>query len=124
MYTYFIGGAKNIKVLFRNSRNLTSDSPVLQVYKKAIGLSAEDLAIFEADNSGSSAIPYSNVPEKDRIWHHVHDAQSRNLKGDEELGILMKKFTEELLNSVDKLPLNEWKPIPLYHYYRNTLTTA
>jgi hypothetical protein len=97
LYTYFVAGAKSVQAIFRNSRSLSSDFLVLEVYKKVIGLPRRDIAIFEADDSGSAGTPLRNVPEKQRIWRQVHEAQSRNFRSGEPLNILTKVFTRNSL---------------------------
>jgi hypothetical protein len=124
LYSYVISGAKNIQVIFRNSRSLTSDFLVLEVYKKVIGVPKRDIAIFEADDSGSAAVPYTNVAEEQRIWRHIHDAQSHNLQSTDSLNMLTTVFTQEFLKIVDEEPLDGWQAVPIYQFFRSRMTTA
>lgn len=124
MYVYFIGGAKNVQTVFRSSRSLTSDFLVLQVYKKVIGLSKKDAAIFEADKSGHHAAPQSNVQEGERIWRQTHEAQSRTLQNGDEVKILGQVFTREMFRIANEEPLYEWTTVPIYHTLKNKMATA
>jgi hypothetical protein len=124
LYSYFISGAKNIQTIFRNSRSLTSDFLVLEVYKKVFAVPKEDLAIFEADDSGSSSVPYSQVPEEKRIWRHVHDAQHQHLTGTDSLNHLTTVFTREYLDIVNQEPLDESRTVPIYRWFRDRMATA
>jgi len=124
MYVYFIGGAKNVQTVFRNSRSLTSDFLVLQVIKKVIGVTGRDAAIWENDKSGHHATPLSNIPEDERIWRHTNESQSRILQSGEELKILTKVFTEEMFRLVDEEPLDEWQTVPIYRHFRDKMANA
>lgn len=80
----------------------------MEVYKKVIGVPKRDIAIFEADESGSAAVPYTKVAEEQRIWLHIHDAQNRNLQGADSRSTLTTVFIREFLKIVDVEPLDEW----------------
>ena len=124
LYAYFISGAKNVQVVFRNSRSLTSDFLILEVYKNVIGVPKRDVAIFEADDSGSAAVPYTKVPEDQRIWRHMHEAQNRNLQSTDYVNTLTAVFTREFLRVLDEEPLDEWRSVPIYRFFLNRMGTA
>ena len=107
LYVYFIFGAKNIQRIFRSSKSLSSNFLVLAVYRNVIGIPKRDLAIYEADTSGSFAAPLSNVPEEKRIWRKLHEIQHHYLSTSNHLNVLTCVFTAEFKRIIDEIPLNE-----------------
>jgi hypothetical protein len=89
-----------------------------------MGVPKRDIAIFEADNSGTAAVPYTKVAEDQRIWRQIYDAQSRNLQSTDNLNILTTVFTRKFLKIVDEEPLDEWQTAPIYQFFRSRMSTA
>lgn len=128
MYVYLISGASNIQTIFRNSRALSSDFLVLEVYRKVINVPKADLKIFQNDNSGPAkdAFPGTEIPEEQRIWRHIHHAQAVNLQSKEGLEAIVRVFTREFLTVLkeDELEIGEWKELGMYHWFRTKMSTA
>jgi hypothetical protein len=124
LYVYFISGAKNIQTIFRSSKSLSSDFLILEVFKTVIAMPKRDIAIYEADTSGSFVAPLTPIPEEKRIWRKVHDVQHHHLSNGKPLSILTRVFTVEFEKTLDEMPLNEWTTVPIYKFFRNSMSTA
>lgn len=128
MYVYLICGAANVQTIFRNSRALSSDFLVLEVYRKVINIPAADLKIFQNDNSGpgKDSFPGTEIPEEQRIWRHIHHAQAVNLQSKEGLEAIVRVFTREFLTVLeeDELEIGEWKELGMYEWFRTKMSTA
>lgn len=124
MYVYLISGAKNIQTIFRNSKIMTSDFLVLEVYRKVMNVPKHDLAIFEADTSGSSATPLTPIPDEKRIWRRMHEILHRNMAIGPPLDTLTSVFTTELHRVLDEQPLDEWTTVDVYKFVSSKMSTA
>jgi hypothetical protein len=124
LYVYFISGAKNVQKVFRSSNSLSSDFLVLEVYRKVIGVPKRDLAIYEADKSGSSATPLTSISEEKRIWRQLHQVQHHHLSTSVPLIILTRVFTTEFEKIMDEIPLDEWTTLLVYKFVRTSMSTA
>lgn len=122
MYVYFVTGAKNVQAIFRNSKSLSTDAMVLQVYKNVLSLPKPDIAIFEADKSGSAVDPLISIPEHERIWRNLHHINGHGLQSSVDLGILTNTFTREILDVMNQQPLET--TVSIYTFFRNQMSTA
>jgi len=83
-----------------------------------------DLAIYEADTSGSFVAPLTSIPEEKRIWRKVHEVQHHHLSSGNPLNILIRVFTAEFEKTLDEIPLDVWTPVPIYRFFRKSMSTA
>ncbi|KAI0532633.1 cytochrome P450 [Xylaria digitata] len=80
---YVVGGADNVKALFKGSWACTSIPFVKFALGHAFGLPAKALSLFDKDDSGGNHVPHpdSKVEARNRIDYRVHESLVRFLEG-------------------------------------------
>ncbi|GAW13516.1 hypothetical protein ANO14919_029020 [Xylariales sp. No.14919] len=80
---YVVGGADNVKALFKGSWACTSIPFVKFALGYAFGLPAKALSLFDEDDSSGSHVPHpdSTVEPRNRIDYRVHESLVRFLEG-------------------------------------------
>ncbi|KAI0972794.1 cytochrome P450 [Xylaria arbuscula] len=80
---YVVGGADNVKALFKGSWACTPIPFVKFALGHAFGLPAKALSLFDKDDSGGSHVPHpdSTVEARNRIDYRVHESLVRFLEG-------------------------------------------
>ncbi|GAP92700.1 putative NACHT and Ankyrin domain protein [Rosellinia necatrix] len=80
---YVVGGADNVKALFKGSWVCTSIPFVKFALGHAFGLPAKALSLFDKDDSGGNHAPHpdSKVEARNRIDYRVHESLVRFLEG-------------------------------------------
>ena len=124
MYCYLISGAANVQTVYRNSKAQRTDTVIMEIYRTAFSLDKHDLKIYQDDTSGSSAIPWTDIPEDKRIWHALHEAQNKHVQGVEHLGVLSRVFSSSFQQTMKSATTEEWETINLYEFFRNSFSDA
>ncbi|KAK6823004.1 Cytochrome P450 [Apiospora arundinis] len=104
---YILSNAQDVQRLFRASKELTFEEFSVRVLEKVKKFPREDGARMEADTSGSSAVPFHNVPESSRIWRAIHCNYDSNLTGSDSVSILTTRFVSLFREELDRITTPE-----------------
>jgi hypothetical protein len=120
---YLLFGAKNVRMIFRNSKVLSKDSSSLMIFHAA-GMSKSDAAVLAHDKSGVSAVPWTDTPEEKRIWKKSHDLGTAHLANGPSVTVLTTRFVREFIELLDEQPNGRQIAVPLFDFLKNVMLQA
>lgn len=120
---YVLFGDKNVKMIFRNSKVLSKDASSQMLFKNS-GMGPHDISIIAHDNSGTGAVPLTDVPEEKRIWKKTHTTGTAHLASGPSVNVLTNKFTQCFARELNKEPKDKTKTVPLYNFFRDLMATG